>query len=86
MLKWKAAVQLHAHTHYIYIYIYIYIYERERVLFGPVKTEWWVILSGQEKHSKTEHINFPGRERNVINITEQYFLLEKKQRALYFGV
>ena len=50
--------------------IYIYIY----VLFGPVKPELGVIPSGQENHSKTEHSNFPGRELNVINITEQYFL------------
>ena len=33
-----------------------------------------VIPSGQENHSKTEHLNFPGRELSVINITEQYFL------------
>ena len=45
----------------IYIYIYIYI-----VLFGPVKPELGVIPSGQENHSKTEHLNFPGRELNVI--------------------
>ena len=51
---------------YIYIYIYIYI-----VLFGPVKPELGVIPSGQENHSKTEHLNFPGRELNVINIKEQ---------------
>ena len=55
---------------YIYIYIYIYIY----VLFGPVKPELGVIPSGQGNHSKTEHLNFPGRDLNVINITEQYFL------------
>ncbi len=54
---------------YIYIYIYIYI-----VLFGPVKPELGVIPSGQENHSKAEHLNFPGRELNVTNITEQYFL------------
>ena len=30
--------------------------------------------SGPENHSKAEHLNFPGRELNVINITEQYFL------------
>ena len=43
------------------------------VLFGPVKLELGVIPSGQENHSKAEHSNFPGRELNVINITEQYF-------------
>ena len=49
--------------------MYIYI-----VLFGPVKSELGVILSVQENHSKAEHLNFPGRELNVTNITEQYFL------------
>ena len=52
------------------IYIYIYMY----VLFGPVKPELGVIPSGQENHSKAEHLNFPGRELHVTNITEQYFL------------
>ena len=45
----------------IYLSIYIYI-----VLFGPVKPELGVIPSGQENHSGTEHINFPGRELNVL--------------------
>ena len=54
---------------YIYIYIYIYI-----VLFGPVKPELGEIPSRQENPSKAEHLNFPDRELNVINITEQYFL------------
>ena len=44
------------------------------VLFGPVKPELGVIPSGQENHSRAEHLNFPGRELNVINFTEQYFL------------
>ena len=69
------------HTN-IYIYIYIYISEIYTniyiyiyiVLFGLVKLELGVNPSGQENHSKTEHLNFPGRELNVINITEQYFL------------
>ena len=52
-----------------HIYIYIYI-----VLFCSVKPELGVIPSGQENHSKAEHLNFPGRELNVINITEQYIL------------
>ena len=60
----------------IYIYIYIYIY----ILFGPVKPELGVIPSGQENHSKTEHLNFPGRELNVINITEQYFKKKNKNK------
>ena len=46
-------------------YIYIYI-----LLFGPVKPELGVIPSGQENHSKAEHLNFPGRELSVINITD----------------
>ena len=29
------------------------------VLFSPVKPELGVIPSGQENHSKTEHLNFP---------------------------
>ena len=44
------------------------------VLFGPVKPKMGVIPSGQENHSRAEHLNFPGREVNVINFTEQYFL------------
>ena len=42
---------------HIYIYIHTYI-----VLFGPVKPELGVIPSGQENHSKPEHLNFPGKE------------------------
>ena len=38
----------------VHIYIYIYI-----VLFGPVKPELGVIPSGQENHSRAEHLNFP---------------------------
>ena len=52
-----------------YTNIYICI-----VLFGPVKLELGVIPSGQENHSRSEHLNFPGREFNVISFTEQYFL------------
>ena len=59
-------------------YIYIYI-----VLFGPVKPELEVIPSGQENHSKAEHLNFPGGELNVINITEQYFFKEKTKDRLF---
>ena len=53
----------------LYIYIYIIC-----VLFGPVKPELRVIPSGQENHSRAEHLNFLGKELNVINFTEQYFL------------
>ena len=35
-----------------------------------------VIPSGQENHSRAEHLKFPGRELNVINFTEQYFLFK----------
>ena len=51
----------------MYIYIYIYIY----ALFGPVKPELGVIPSGQKKIFKSEHLNFPGKELNVTDITEQ---------------
>ena len=46
-------------------------------VFGPVKPELGVIPSGQENHSRAEHLNFPGRELNVINFTDQYFLSRK---------
>ena len=36
------------------------------VIFGQVKTEFGVIPSGEENHSRAEHLNFPGREFNVI--------------------
>ena len=39
------------------------------VLFGSVKPELGVIPSGQTKNS--EHLNFPGKELNVTDITEQ---------------
>ena len=52
---------------YIYTYIYIYIYW---VLFSPVKPELGEIPWGQEKFN-CEHLNFPGKELNVTNITEQ---------------
>ena len=52
---------------HIYIYIYIYI----KLLFGPVKPELGVIPSGQEKLFKSEHLNFPGKELSVTDITEQ---------------
>ena len=60
--------------HFLFIHLYIYIYIYIGVLFGTVKPELGVIPSGQENHSMAEHLNFPGRELNVINITEQYFL------------
>ena len=60
------------------IYIYIYI-----VLFGPVKPELGVIPSGQENHFGAEHLNFPGRELNVIDFTEQYFFQEKNKDRLF---
>ena len=39
---------------YKQIYIYIYIW----VIFGHVKTKFGVIPSGQENHSRAEHLNF----------------------------
>ena len=52
---------------YIYIYIYIYIVW---VLFGPVKPELGGIPS-RKKTFNSEHLNFPGKELNVTDITEQ---------------
>ena len=40
------------------------------VLFGPVKLELGVIPLGQ-KTFNSEHLNFPGKELNVTDITEQ---------------
>ena len=44
------------------VYLSIYIW----VIFGQVKPEFGVIPLGQENHSRSEHLNFPGRELNVI--------------------
>ena len=43
------------------------------VLFGPVKPELGVIPAGQKQKKKfnSEHLNFSGKERNVIDITQQ---------------
>ena len=73
---------------YIYIYICIYIYMCvyiyiSIVLFGPVKPELGVIPSGRENHSEAEHLNFPGRDLNVIAFTEQYFFKEKTKDRLF---
>ena len=46
--------------------IYIYIL----VLFGLVKPELGVIPTGQ-KPFNSKHLNFPGKELNVTDITEQ---------------
>ena len=46
--------------------LYIYIY----ILFSPVKPESGIIPSGQ-KTFNYEHLNFPGKEPNVTDITEQ---------------
>ena len=40
------------------------------VLFSPVKPESGIIPSGQ-KSLICEHLNFPGKELNVTDITEQ---------------
>ena len=53
-------------THQV-IFIYIYV-----VLFGPVKAVLGVIPSGQKKKTfNSEHLNFPGKELNVTDVTEQ---------------
>ena len=42
------------------------------VLFGPVKPELGVIPSGQKKKKfNSEHLNFPSKELNLTDITEQ---------------
>ena len=41
------------------------------VLFGPVQPELVVIPSGQKKNFNSEHLNFPGKELNVTDFTEQ---------------
>ena len=47
---------------------YMYIY----ILFGPVKPELGVIPSGQKKKKfNREHLNFPCKELNITDITEQ---------------
>ena len=55
--------------------IFIYIYNTKLiyiVLFGPVKPELGVIPSRQKKKKiNSEHLNFPGKELNVTDITEQ---------------
>ena len=77
---------------YIYIYIYIYIVihiiyiyyypHNIYILFGRVKPELGVIASGQEYHSKDDHLNFPGREHNVTNITKKKLSLKKHRNEL----
>ena len=53
---------------YIYIYIYIYI------------VNWsWEQFHLDKKTFNSEHLNFPGKELNVTDITEQTFSLRRKQ-------
>ena len=40
-------------------------------VFSPVKQESGIIPSGQKKSFNYEHLNFPGKELNVTDITEQ---------------
>ena len=54
------------------------------MLFGPVKPVLGVIPSGQGNHSGAEHLNFPGRELNVIDFNEQYFFKEKTKDLFFF--
>ena len=58
------------------IYIYIYIYRQidrqiDRILFDPVKPRLGVIPSRQEKYSRVNISNFPGKELNVTDKREQ---------------
>ena len=55
---------------YIYIYMHVCVCVCVCVLFGPVKPESGIIPSGQ-KTFNYEHLNFPGKELNVTDITEQ---------------
>ena len=41
------------------------------VLFSSVKPELGGIPSGQKKTFNSEHLNFPGKELSVTDITEQ---------------
>ena len=56
-----------------------------QVLFSPVKPELGVIPSGQENHSKAEHLNFPRRELNVIYY-RAILSLKKNQRPVTLGL
>ena len=73
----SARTHTHTHTH---THIYIYI-----VLFGPVKPELGVIPSGQENHSKPEHLNFPGRELNELILQSNTFF-KKNQKLVTLGL
>ena len=57
-LSFKNKVTFKLFTYKLYIYI----------LFSPVKPESGIIPSGQ-KSFNYEHLNFPGKELNVTNIT-----------------
>ena len=63
---------------YIYVYIYIYI-----VLFGPVKPELGVIPSGQENHSRAEHLNsiYPLDLKKSCLIFLRVFGLHQKRKT-----
>ena len=54
----------------IIIHIYIYIYICMYLLFSLVKLESGINPSGQ-KSFNYEHLNFPGKELNITDITEQ---------------
>ena len=51
-----------------FVFIYIYILY---VLFRPLKPESGIIPPGQKKSFNYEHLNFPSKELNVTDITEQ---------------
>ena len=44
------------------------------VFFRPVKPEMGIIPSERLNYSNFEHLNLPGKELNVTDITEQQFL------------
>ena len=67
----------------IYIYIYIYIYINIYILFGPVKPELGVIPSGQDFHSRAEHLDFPGGELNVIFLQSNISLKKKPKTGKF---
>ena len=50
----------------MYVCMYVCMY----VLFCLVKPESEIIPPGQKKSFNYEHLNFPGKELNVTDITE----------------
>ena len=61
----------------IYIYVYVCVFS------SPVNPLSGIIKSGQLNYSNFEYQNIPGKDFNVIDITEQQFLKKNKIRSLY---